>query len=211
LVHDVISGHATLDEAFFEYKESARFKKVWESLEGIPHERLAESRARVLSFVSQIHKQCEFQTAPLYLPEVLRMFSFIQTQSADMIDKLSRILRVKAGHYAIQYKRGDLKAQTRLSIIKDLSRIIFEGERDRFPELGKSEEKALVKYEELIFAANILLPHHMLSAEISKLDSRKNIVSELAALFWVPKSLIGFQMQDAMKFSFHEKKKAKVL
>ena len=198
LVHDVVSGHVTLDEGFFEYKESARIKKVLDGIKEVSNEELDLCRKRVMQFVASIHQQCEFQTAPLYLPEVLRMFSFIQTQASEVVDKLSRILRVKEGHYSIQYKRGDLKAQTRMSIVKDLSRIIFEGERERFPELGETN-KALVKFEELLFSANILAPLTMISDETAKLDSRRNIVRELSAIFWVPKTLVGFQLQESIR------------
>jgi hypothetical protein len=34
---------------------------------------------------------------------------------------------------------------------------------------------------------------------MAKLDNRKNVVSELATLFWVPKSLIGFQLADILR------------
>ena len=53
--------------------------------------------------------------------------------------------------------------------------------------------------EELIFTASLLAPKALLLSEMSKLDSRKNIVNELAALFWVPKSLVGFQLQDIVR------------
>jgi hypothetical protein len=115
-----------------------------------------------------------------------------------MMDKLSRILRVRPGQYCIQYRKGDLKAQTRMGMTKDLARIIFEGERSRFPELGPANP-SLVEFEETLFVASLLLPKSMLMAEMAKLDSRKNVVSELATLFWVPKSLVGFQMQDILR------------
>ena len=37
--------------------------------------------------------------------------------------------------------------------------------------------------------------------ELTRLDARKNVVAELAALFWVPKSLICFQLQEMVKYS----------
>jgi hypothetical protein len=115
-----------------------------------------------------------------------------------MLDRLSRILRVRPGQYAIHYKKGDMRPQTRLSVIKDLARIVFEAERERFPELGQTPAE-LVEFEEIVFAANLLAPKSMLLTEMGKLDLRRNVVAELATLFWVPKSLICFQMQDAVR------------
>jgi hypothetical protein len=198
LIHDISSGTVNVDEAFFEYQESRAYKDVYSLPEGIEVSQISQVRQNVIEFVDSIHKQSGFTTAPLYLPEVMRSFSFVATQQIDMLDKLSRILRVKAGKYCIQYKKGNLKPQTRLSMVKDLSRIIFEGERKRFPELGEGN-KDLLALEKMIFAANLLAPRSMLLSEMAKLDARRNVISELATLFWVPKSLVGFQLQDIIR------------
>lgn len=198
LIHDVASGACQLDEAFYEWQESNAFRqtvgKAFDSDTGA----VAEVRERIEGFVNQIHEQCEFSTPPLYIPEVLRFFSFVSTQPTEMMDKLSRILRVKPGQYCIQFCKGDLKPQTRMSMTKDLARIVFEGERARFPELGKTARE-LIPFEKMLFTASLLVPKNILLAEMAKLDSRRNVVSELAALFWVPKSLIGFQLQDILR------------
>ena len=197
LIHDVASGSVLLEEAFYEYLESKAYQDIF-SVELVQSERGIEARKRVLAFVEQIQKESEFVTPPLYLPEVMRAFSFIATQPVEMLDKLSRILRVKLGKYCIQFKKGELKPQTRMSMAKDLARIVFEGERKRFPELGEPDGE-LFEYEEILFTANLLAPKAMLKAEMLKMDARKNIVSELAGLFWVPKSLVCFQLQDMVR------------
>ena len=117
-----------------------------------------------------------------------------------MIDRLSRVLRVKAGRYGIQYKKGDLRPQTRMSIVKDFARVIFEVERARYPELEVAD-KDLIEYEELLFVANLLVPRKLMMEELARLDARKNVVAELSALFWVPKSLVCFQLQQMLKYS----------
>jgi hypothetical protein len=195
LVHDVASGAVGLDEAFYEWQESNALRQMLAKAAESNGAALNLARARVEAFVAAIHEQCEFTTPPLYIPEVLRFFSFVSTQPSDMMDKLSRILRVKAGQYCIQYRKGDLKPQTRMGMTKDLARIVFEGERSRFPELGAADQGTL-EYKEMLFTAALLAPKALLVAEMAKLDSRRNVVSELAALFWVPKSLVGFQLQD---------------
>jgi hypothetical protein len=199
LIHDIASGATGLDEAFFEHNEA---KAIRMAIEKATSEagaaELKAARARAEAFASDLQAQMEFTTAPLYLPEVLRFFSFVTSQPVDMMDKLSRVLRVKPGHYAIQFRKGELRPQTRLSMAKDLARIIFQGERARFPELGAVQPN-LVAYEEIVFAAALLVPKSMLVDELAKLDSRKNVVSELSATFWVPKSLVSFQMQDILR------------
>jgi hypothetical protein len=195
LIHDITSGSADLDEAFFEYQEARSYRTLKGHSAGISAEKIQETRDRVLEFVAQIQEEANFETPPLYLPEVMRSFAFIATQPVEMLDKLSRILRVKAGQYCIQYKKGELKAQTRMSMVKDLARIVFEGERERFPEFGPATQ-GLSAYEQQIFVANLMLPRGLLLGELSKMDSRKNVIAELAAIFWVPKSLVSFQLQE---------------
>jgi hypothetical protein len=199
LVHDVASGAAGLDEAFYEWQESNSYREMLAKVVATVDPAAAQAaRGRVEAFAAQLHQQSEFSTPPLYLPEVLRFFAFTSTQPTEMMDKLSRILRIRPGQYSIQYRKGDLRPQTRQSMAKDLARILFEGERGRFPELGAADP-ALVEYEETLFTAALLAPKAMLLAEMAKLDSRRNVVSELAALFWVPKSLVCFQLQDILR------------
>ena len=197
LVHDVASGIVNLDEAYYEYLESISYKEIFSS-EIAKSKEADEIRRRVGDFVAMVQKNCEYVTPPLYLPEVMRSFSFVVTQPVEMIDKLSRILRVKPGRYCIQFKKGELKPQTRMSMVKDLAKIVFQGERARFPELGETS-KDLMEFEEVLFTANLLIPKDMLMAEMVKLDARRNVVSELAGLFWVPKSLICFQLQETVR------------
>ena len=197
LVHDVATGAASLDDAFFEYIESNAVSATLAKSAEAGEEAIAAARTRIESFVSGLHAQSQFTTAPLYLPEVIRFFSYVQMQPIDMIDRLSRVLRTKPGQYTINYRKGDLKSQTRMSVLKDLGRIVLEVERARYPELGAVNEK-LLAYEQLIFVANLLAPKAMIREELARIDSRRNIISELAALFWIPKSLLTFQMKTLL-------------
>jgi len=198
LVHDVASGAAGLDEAWLEYQEALGIRESLAKMAAVNADTVRAVRKRTEAFVEGLLAQAEFNTPPLYLPEVMRFFAFITTQPMEMIDRLSRILRVKPGQYAIHFRKGDLKAQTRLSIAKDLARIVFEGERARFPELGEADANT-VAFEQLVFVSNLLAPKGMLLDEMWKLDARRNVVAELATLFWVPKVIVGFQMQDILR------------
>lgn len=199
LIYDIVNGLIGCDEAYFEYLENLVMKDANKNLKDIKFTKeVEECRSRISSFTSQLLQQTNLQTPPLYLPEIFRNFSFVSTQSIDMIDKLSRILRVKPGQYAVHIRKGDLKPQTRWSALKDLSRILFEAERARYPELGVLNPE-LAAYEQLLFVANLLVPKNLLAQELSKLDSKKNIVHELATVFWAPKSIICMQLSEALK------------
>ena len=198
LIYDIVSGGVGLDEAVYEYNQARGYRDCFKEVASLDEQRVHLVRQRCTDFVASLHKQCEFVVPPLYLPEVMRFFSFVSAQSASIVDRLSRILRVKPNQYCIQFKKGDLKPQTRMSVVSDLARVLLQGERDRFPELGKIDDD-LVKFEQCLFVLELLAPRHMLRRELGELDSRRNMVNELATLFWVPKSLIGFQLQDILR------------
>ena len=61
---------------------------------------------------------------------------------------------MKPGQYCIQFKKGDLKPQTRMSIVADLARVLLQGERERFPELGTIDEE-LAKFEQHMFVLEL--------------------------------------------------------
>ena len=111
---------------------------------------------------------------------------------------ISRFLRVKNSQYKIQYKKSDLKPQIRMSIISDLARIILENERHQYPELKKINRE-LLPLEQQCFIASLLIPKDQLRQELCKIDIRKNTIVELSSIFWVPKPLINYQLQELIR------------
>ncbi len=198
LLHDIAIGVISLEEAYYEYHEANQLSKLFHEASVEEKEKLDQIRQTVDLFVQSLHHQAEFTTPPLYLPEIIRFFPFVGTQPVDMMDKLSRILRIKHGQYMVQFKKTELKPQIRMSIAKDLSRIIFEVERERFPELGEGDSK-FYPFEEIMFVANLLVPKSILLKDLQTIDSKRNLVSELAANFWAPKLLVNFQLQEVMQ------------
>ncbi len=198
LIHDLAEGSIGLDEAYFEYTKMKLFKDTLLKASDISKDVVSRVRAHIDSFVSDLHKKADFTTPPLYLPEIFRFFPFVTTQPIDMMDRLSRVLRSRPGQYMVQFKKGDLKPQTRMSIALDLAQIVLEGERKRYEVFGPVIPE-IAEYEQFLFAAALLVPKNVIKTELTKIDSRKNLVAELASLFWVPKSLVCFQMQDLIR------------
>ena len=199
LLHDIVNGVIGEEEAYFEYKESREIQDTFRSLSTLNANEVEVRRKNIENLVSKIHDQLNFSTPPLFLPELVRCFSFVNIQAVDMVDRISRVLKTKTSSYAIQYLKGEFKAQTRMSIIKDLAKIILIGERARYQELG-SYDKDYIRLEVLTFVSSILVPKRLLVKEMNKIDLNKNIVNELSLAFWVPKSLIAYQMQDIIRF-----------
>lgn len=197
VIFDLASGACELDEAYFEVKDRQESMKIFSDAGDITSEERIQAERNMIKFADTILEKVEFSAPPFYVPEVLPCFNFIALQPVDMLDKLSRILRKKPGQYVIQFKKGELKSQTRLSMVRDIARIVLEGERSRFPELGPLNPR-VVEYEKTLLTAYLLVPIPMMHKEISKIDAKLNMIAELAASFWVPKSLVAFQLQNAL-------------
>lgn len=197
LLFDIASGLTGVDEAYFEYLESQNIRSLHNYLSQLPPSELAAVRQNIFQLIAQWHERIKFQAPPLYLPELIRCFTFVTIQPADVIDKLSRVLRVRSSSYLIHYRQGELKPQTRLSMTKNLAQILLEAERHRFPKLGKVS-KDTIEYEKLLFISELLCPRDMLQKEMRQVDPKTNLTAELSAIFWVPKTLINYQLKSLL-------------
>ena len=193
ILQDLGTGVANLDEAYFEHLEISNMRDAWKRAAASGQNALTGARQRIEKLFSETLDRS--QQAPVYIPEILRFFPFVQLQPADMIDRVSRVLRTKPGQYTIQHTRSQMRSQTRMSIVKDLARIVLDGERARFASLGLSDPETS-QLEQAFFVVNLLIPKKPLLQEMSKIDIKKNYVNELSALFWVPRSLMNFQLRD---------------
>lgn len=201
LLFDIVNGVIGAEEAFFEYQESKGINEIISAWNSLDASEIANRKNRIETFVKSIHDQLSFRTPPLFLPELVRVFSFINMQPVDMVDKISRVLKNKNKSYVVQYQRGEFRPQTRMSVVKDIAKIILLGERQRYPELG-DYDKDYIKMEILMFVVAVLAPKELLVSEMSKVDLNKNFVSELATAFWIPKSLVSYQVQDIIRSGY---------
>ena len=197
ILHDIVLGTTNLDEAFFEYQESLALVEMTKNLESVDPEKLVQSYKKIIKFVDSLHKKSSFNTPPLYILEILRHFSFINIQSNDMVDKLSRVLRIKTSKYMIHYKTGVVKPQVRLSTTKDLAKIFLEAERKKFKELGEVDEST-IQFEKFIFCATLLCPKSLLAKEIQLIDCKSNLIDGLSNLFWTPRLIVNFQLKSLL-------------
>jgi Zn-dependent peptidase ImmA (M78 family) len=111
-------------------------------------------------------------------------------------DKVARSSRIKPGQYAIRYRKGDIRAHTRIAIAREIARIILLSERDKYPLSNRCE--TLSQAEIFDFANALLVPREALALEIQKTSTRVNMVKALADLFWVPKSVIRARLSTIL-------------
>lgn len=197
LLFDLSYGVIEVDEAYFEFLEMIHTNAICAQLSKIPRPLIVNTRKKILKFIQGWHKVAELKNPPLFIPEVVRGISFVDIQPADVINKLSRILRIRSSSYLIHYRQGDLGPQTRVSIAKNLAQVLLEAERHRYPELGEIDY-SVIEYEKFLFTTELLCPRSMVSKEAKKISPKADLTSELASIFWVPRVLINYQLKSLL-------------
>lgn len=200
IIYDLSSGQMGLEEAYFEFLETQGILELPEILADIPRRKLLSSNKKVMDFVQKLHEQANFTSPPLYIPEIMRFFPYITIAQTEMHDRLTRVHRVRSTRYKIHYKTGNLTPQTRLSMAKDLARIVLDVERIRYPELGEHSEST-IEYEKLLFTSELLCPKSLLHKELPNVNPKLNITNEISKIFWVPRCLANYQLRGVL----HEK------
>ncbi|MES2615144.1 MAG: hypothetical protein V4591_07005 [Bdellovibrionota bacterium] len=187
IVQDLADGAIDLDEAWSDFCDAEEERRLSYEEPGVRMERRDKS-LELEKIAKSILEGLNIKALPVYIPELINAFPFIQLLPGDVADKLARSSRIKPGQYAIRYRKGDIRAHTRIAIAREIARIVLLSERDKFPLSNRCE--TLSQAEIFDFANAMLVPRDALALEIQKTSTRVNMVKTLAELFWVPKSVI---------------------
>lgn len=187
IIQDLADGAIDLDEAWSDFCDAEEERRLSYEEPGVRIERRDKS-LELEKITKGILDEMNIKAVPVYIPELINAFPFIQLLPGDVADKLARSSRIKPGQYAIRYRKGDIRAHTRIAIAREIARIILLSERDKYPLSNRCE--TLSQAEIFDFANALLVPREALALEIQKTSTRVNMVKVLAELFWVPKSVI---------------------
>ncbi len=196
LISDIANGALTLDEAVYEFTDYSNVNEISKHKPDKDGD-LSRRESAINKVVSDLLTKANYVSPPLYMPEILSLFPYIVTQPMEMTDRFSRILKGKNNSYIIKYKKGDLRPQTRLSTAKNLGKIILDYRRSEYVELPEYSDQH-IQSEINYFASSLLVPKGFLVKYLSEVDLKKNLVTELASLFWVPKSLMSRRIKEIM-------------
>jgi hypothetical protein len=195
-LHDLSEGSLDFEEAWFEFSEAENLRKLQSKLSLSLQKQRAE-RAPVLEVLaSQILARADVGTIPVYVPEVVSVLPFVEIAAREVSDKLARATRVKPGFYSIRYRKGDMRAHTRVAVMREIARIILHSERAQFGLPPRIDE--LLPFEVVDLSNALLVPMGHFKAEYQKVPVRMDVVSALADTFWVPKSVIRGRLTQAL-------------
>lgn len=195
ILQDLADGVVDLDEAWCDFCDAEEERRLSLEEPGVRIERRDKS-IELEKFAKKILEKINTNAIPIYIPELINAFPFIQLIPGDVSDKLARSSRIKPGYYAIRYRKGDIRAHTRTAISREIARIVLLSEREKYDLSNRCE--TLSQAEIVEFANALLVPREALAIEVQKISTRVNMVKALADLFWVPKSVIRTRLASIL-------------
>ena len=222
LVVDVASGDIEENEAFFEYSGYGVFRidpKVFESAKKDFYRKHAgdwskEKEGEFRDFfdideptidqaVTEIHEKLNFREAPLYLPEIVTTFpdvSLVGTAANDSISEATPVAATKSGNdTVINYIAGaEMRPFMRYRIAKALAgHFLPEGfisgdDEDEY-------KRHLSDVRSNLFAAKLLAPADLVRKEMGQVNVARDIVSQLAEVFWVSKTFMNRRLKEILE------------
>lgn len=224
LVIDVASGEVEYGEAYYEFQGYGRteiaanildeakkdyYRKnagTWskEKEDAFKNYFFLDEEA-VDAIVRQIHEKINFLEAPLYLPEVLSVYPNIKLNPvADFKQEKEGFDGLTSTHqsgevFTISYRAGsDTRPYTRYRIAKSLGKYFIGKLLVQNEELSHYRgyvEDALTN----MFATKLLVPANLIKEEMSRVSVSRDVVSQLADIFWVSKSFMNKRMAELLK------------
>lgn len=191
-LHDLSDGSLDFDEAWAEFLEAEESRTQMDMLSPEQRQQFHQRESLLEAFAEEVHRKANITTVPVYVPEILESFPFIQASASDVQERLAWVSRIRPGNYLIRFRKGEMRAHTRVGIVTEIARVLLTSERGQFnfpemvPELLPLEVKALAKA--------LLVPASVLRMEFKKQSPRVNTIRGMAEVFWVPKFVIRSRM-----------------
>jgi hypothetical protein len=131
-LRDLSDGTLNFEEAWYEFCEAENLKDLKAKLSPEMRRAMAERMSVLEEVASGILASADIFSIPVFVPEVASTLSFLEIVARDVGDRLASSVRVKPGFYSIRYRKGDMRAHTRLAIMREIARIVLYSERSQF-------------------------------------------------------------------------------
>lgn len=223
LVVDVATGEMNETEAFFEYTgygndgidprlfDNAKkdfYRKnagSWNSEKEQKLRSYFEFKSDLIDqTIDKIHSKIAFQEAPLYLPEVANAFAELKLHAETEKPKDRKLIysAKRSNSFSIYYYGGDeIRPYMRFKIAREIGRYFLE---DTIMPSKPGPE--LKDYLELVldahcnaFAARLLVPQKLVCNELENIDVSKDIVTQLADIFWVSRRFMNLRLKSILQ------------
>ncbi len=221
LLIDITSGKMSLDEAVFEFKGYGNFALNGKSLEVLKKEYFKNpnrwqsstgkipafeelfdvQRKAILSIVQDIIHMGGFVEAPVYIPELFRLFQGISLQINPEAELATQILHEGEGlelKTALISRESDARPYVRFLAVKTLFRHLILSQHPLCKHFAEVPQEIL-DIQSNVFAGLMLMPGDMLRKEVERMDTSFDLIRQLTETFWVSRALVNQRMKDFLE------------
>jgi len=226
LVVDIATGELDETEGFMEYYGYGAFRldgKTCDAIKKDYYKRHAsqwskdrEAELKIIftaneqaidAIVTRIHGTIDFQEAPLYMPELLAAYPSVKLEPiedrkvfADMAIPVQYDL--SPDQITVRFPAGmETKPYMRFQISKALGEFFLQGEE--FKSLNDTSEfsSEIRDVQCNLFAAKLLTPAKLVRQEINQVNVAKDVIGQLAEIFWVSKTFMNRRLKEVLQAS----------
>lgn len=224
LIVDVASGDIGDEEAFFEYSGYGQFEidtKVMEAARkdyyrrnagSWTREKESEFRARfdanealIDEAVQKIHSKINFSEAPLYIPEVVNTHSGCKLLPRERpveqgTTEIAVEVETTASELILKYVAGtEMRPYVRFRLAKAMAPFFLgAANEERLAEIGEYGNH-IRDVQSNLFAGKLLAPAALIRKEMEQVNVSKDIVAQLAEVFWVSKAFMNRRLKDILE------------
>lgn len=222
LLIDIVAGKIDLEEAIFEFKGYGTFNINSQYLEQLKKEFFKNpgkwqreggdksfeeifdlDRDKVIQCAYKILEDGDFKEAPIYIPEIFQMFPNVRlVQEPSLAKSIDTVENKKVGEQEkllVLHKENEMRPYIRFLFVKKLFRHLVSQD-STISEQFKNTPEEILNIQSNIFAGHLLVPGFMLQKEVEKIDITLDLVSQLAEVFWVSKSLMNQRLREYMEY-----------
>lgn len=226
LIIEIAMGDLTDNEAFIEYSGYGEIEidpKVVENAKKEYYRKNAATWTRdketefknlfdinadaIAQVVAQIHERINFKEAPLYLPEIVTSYPNIELIPVEKSDQFEGSmfpcrLDLVGEKVRIHYLTGtEIRPYMRYRVAKFMATAFLNGETFQKSAEIADQSKHLWDIQSNVFASQLLTPASLVRQELKNVNVARDIVTQLAEVFWVSKSFMNRRLREIM----HEK------
>ncbi len=221
LLIDITSGKVSLDEAVFEFRGYGQFTLSGKPLESLKKEYFKNpgkwqssgqtsafeevfdiQRYSVVRLAEEIIRSGGFTEAPIYIPEILRMFPAIQLATRVEQEEAFTVRQEGEGRElktVIISRESETRPYIRFIAAKTLFKHLVASQYAGTEAFANSPAEIL-DIQSNIFAGALLIPGDMLRREVDRIDTSFDLLRQLADMFWVSRSLMNQRLRDFLEF-----------
>lgn len=220
LLIDIASGKVGLDEAIFEYRGYGAFGLQGRTTENLKKEFFKNparytgeetrltfeelfdvDRPGVTKVVASILEMGRFEEAPIYTPEVSKLFPNFAVIADETITESVQISKEGEGtetRVTVRFRGNEMRPYLRFLVARELFKFLVASANPVTANLRRCPEE-INDIRANLFAGLLLVPGNMLRKEVERVDTAKDIVTQLADSFWVSKSMMNQRLRDYME------------